>query len=255
MGGRLTLCKTVLGGLGVYLFSLFKAPTGVLKDLEKKRSHFFWGNSNNTQKIVWIAWEKVVIAREKGGIGIGSLRAHNIALLAKWWWRFKTETNSIWKTVIVSIHGEFGKIGEDLRNLQRKGTWGKIVELQKDLNSSNIHLNSQFSRHFEKGKNIRFWTERWDGVSTLETKFPRIAALDVNRNCYIADRISESDNGVKFCGHWKRPIRGGREEYEVKELEKICRTFPIWDEGEGWNGGFRQMESSTRLRCVWLSTT
>ena len=41
IGGRLALCKAILGSLGVYFFSLYKVPEGVLKELEKKRSRFF----------------------------------------------------------------------------------------------------------------------------------------------------------------------------------------------------------------------
>lgn len=42
-GGRLTLVKSVLGSLPLYFFSLFHAPSGVLKELERVRSRFFWG--------------------------------------------------------------------------------------------------------------------------------------------------------------------------------------------------------------------
>lgn len=41
-GGRLTLLKSVLGALGTYFFSLFKAPINILKYLEKLRRNFFW---------------------------------------------------------------------------------------------------------------------------------------------------------------------------------------------------------------------
>ncbi|KAJ9556808.1 hypothetical protein OSB04_011422 [Centaurea solstitialis] len=237
IGGRLTLCKAVLGSLGVYLFSLYKVPVGVLKDLEKLRSRFFWGFSSNQRKLVWVSWDKVLTAKEKGGIGIGSLRAQNISLLAKWWWRFKTEGNSTWKAVIVSIHGDSGQLGEEKMNLRWKGTWGKIATLQCDLNSCNNHLNSLFTRHFENGANIRFWTDIWDGSKSLAERFPRIAALDVDRNCTIADRISSSENGVQFNGRWIRPIREGREKSEVAEIGNLCRKLPVLDVGEGWVWG------------------
>ncbi|KAJ9558313.1 hypothetical protein OSB04_012927 [Centaurea solstitialis] len=40
-GGKITLCKSVLGSLGVYLFSLFKAPTIILNKLEGMGRNFF----------------------------------------------------------------------------------------------------------------------------------------------------------------------------------------------------------------------
>ncbi|GKD01530.1 RNA-directed DNA polymerase, eukaryota, reverse transcriptase zinc-binding domain protein, partial [Tanacetum coccineum] len=49
-GGRLTLIKSVLGALGVYFFSLFKAPKGVVSYLEKLRRNLFWGGTLNSNK-------------------------------------------------------------------------------------------------------------------------------------------------------------------------------------------------------------
>ncbi|GJV59540.1 hypothetical protein Tco_1465640 [Tanacetum coccineum] len=90
-GGRLTLIKSVLGSLGVYFFSTFKALVSIVKKLESIRRNFFWGGNSDTKKIAWIAWDKVIGPREKGGLGIGSLNIFNQAMLAKWWWRFLLE--------------------------------------------------------------------------------------------------------------------------------------------------------------------
>nr|GFA25209.1 putative RNA-directed DNA polymerase, eukaryota, reverse transcriptase zinc-binding domain protein [Tanacetum cinerariifolium] len=38
-------------------------------------------------KISWIAWDKVIEPCDRGGLGIGSLRTCNQAMLPKWWWR------------------------------------------------------------------------------------------------------------------------------------------------------------------------
>ena len=51
-GGRLTLIKSVLGSLGVYFFSTFKAPISILKKLESIRRDFFWGGSSDTKKLL-----------------------------------------------------------------------------------------------------------------------------------------------------------------------------------------------------------
>ena len=42
-GGRLTLVKSVLGSLPLYYLSLFRAPSGVIKQLESIRCRFFQG--------------------------------------------------------------------------------------------------------------------------------------------------------------------------------------------------------------------
>nr|GEU41504.1 reverse transcriptase domain, reverse transcriptase zinc-binding domain protein [Tanacetum cinerariifolium] len=45
-GGRLTLIKSVLRSLGIYYFSIYRAPQTVLRDLERIRSNLFWGVKN-----------------------------------------------------------------------------------------------------------------------------------------------------------------------------------------------------------------
>lgn len=44
-----------------------------------------WGGGENKHKISWVSWEKVVAPKEKGGFGLGSLRAFNLAMIVKWW--------------------------------------------------------------------------------------------------------------------------------------------------------------------------
>ncbi|KAJ9560001.1 hypothetical protein OSB04_005161 [Centaurea solstitialis] len=42
-GGRLTLVKSVLGSTPLYFLSLFRAPSGVIGEIESIRRNFFWG--------------------------------------------------------------------------------------------------------------------------------------------------------------------------------------------------------------------
>ncbi|GJX92153.1 RNA-directed DNA polymerase, eukaryota [Tanacetum coccineum] len=51
IGGHLTLIMSVLGSLPTYYFSLFKVPSGVLKNLESLRSNFFRCNVRGDRKL------------------------------------------------------------------------------------------------------------------------------------------------------------------------------------------------------------
>uniref|UniRef100_A0A251TZC7 Reverse transcriptase domain, Reverse transcriptase zinc-binding domain protein n=1 Tax=Helianthus annuus TaxID=4232 RepID=A0A251TZC7_HELAN len=69
----------------IYICLMGKAPTCVLKALERMRRDFLWGGDEGKQKMTWVAWKKTVASKEGGGLGFGLLRDVNIAMLAKWW--------------------------------------------------------------------------------------------------------------------------------------------------------------------------
>ncbi|GJS16762.1 hypothetical protein Tco_0411234, partial [Tanacetum coccineum] len=85
--GRLTLIKSVLGSLGIYYLSIFRAPESVLQDLERIRAKNFWGGNKDENKMAWVKWPIILNFFDKGGLNIGSLKAFNLALLQKWRWR------------------------------------------------------------------------------------------------------------------------------------------------------------------------
>ncbi|GJS03117.1 putative RNA-directed DNA polymerase, eukaryota, reverse transcriptase zinc-binding domain protein [Tanacetum coccineum] len=77
VGGRLTLLKSVLGAVPLYTMSLYKVPKGVLLEMESIRSNFFKGGDQLDKKITWVAWDKVLSSKKKGGLGVSSLFSLN----------------------------------------------------------------------------------------------------------------------------------------------------------------------------------
>ena len=87
-GGRLTLLKSTLSSLPTYYLSLFTIPKTVASRLERVQSNFLWGSSVECFKYPLVAWEKVCLPRELGGLGIRKLGPFNKALLGKWLRRY-----------------------------------------------------------------------------------------------------------------------------------------------------------------------
>nr|GEZ26999.1 hypothetical protein [Tanacetum cinerariifolium] len=84
VGGKLTLLKSVLGAVLVYNMSIYKAPKGVLHEMEMLRNKFFNGADSLENKITWVAWDKVLASKKNGGLAVSSFYALNRALLLKW---------------------------------------------------------------------------------------------------------------------------------------------------------------------------
>ena len=84
-GGRLTLIRSTLSNLPIYLLSLFQFPKGVKCRLEKIQRDFLWGVgegvSSETMKIPLVNWRTVSQTKGKGSLGIMNHNFSNRTLL------------------------------------------------------------------------------------------------------------------------------------------------------------------------------
>ncbi|GJY20173.1 hypothetical protein Tco_0392739 [Tanacetum coccineum] len=155
IGGRLTLIKAVIGSLGVYFFSTFKAPKFIINKLEGIRRKFLWGGSSDSKKIAWVSWSKVIAPLNQGGLNIGSLSISNQGLLAKWWWRFAIENTSLWCNIIRSIHGPQCGLHDAHSIRSKSGPWYQIAKLNVDLGVHGIDLHSLLKIKVGNGESTR----------------------------------------------------------------------------------------------------
>ncbi|GKC43249.1 RNA-directed DNA polymerase, eukaryota, reverse transcriptase zinc-binding domain protein [Tanacetum coccineum] len=75
-------------------------PETVVKSLESLRASFFWGSSEDPKKLAWVKWLNILASLDKGGLGVGSLKAFNMSLLLKWRWRIFHNPNALWVHVV-----------------------------------------------------------------------------------------------------------------------------------------------------------
>ncbi|GJR40948.1 hypothetical protein Tco_1216632 [Tanacetum coccineum] len=84
-------------------------------------------------------------------------------------WKMKTlsigECSSLWTRVMKAIHGEDGKIGINFFDFMR------------------LKLGN--------GNNISFWNDKWIDDNTLQNLFPRIYALENNKQVSISMKLAD----------------------------------------------------------------
>ena len=105
-GGKLMLLKSTLSSLPTYFLSLFTIPKTVATRLESIQRNFLWRSSEESFIYPLVAWEKVCLPVEMGGLGIRSVVSFNQALLGKWLRRYGHEVTHLWQRVISTKYGE-----------------------------------------------------------------------------------------------------------------------------------------------------
>uniref|UniRef100_A0A251TXQ6 Putative RNA-directed DNA polymerase, eukaryota, Reverse transcriptase zinc-binding domain protein n=1 Tax=Helianthus annuus TaxID=4232 RepID=A0A251TXQ6_HELAN len=229
-GGRITLIKSVLSSLPTYFFSLFKAPVQVINHLERLRRDFLWGASPEQKKIIWVAWNNVLVPKDYGGVGIGSLWEANVSMLAKWWWRFKAEPNGLWRKVIWSFHHTARSWNFIPVSLSISGPWKQVVKIQDELSKEGINLRSLFKGMVGHGRDIQFWTACWFGEEPLANRFPNLFCLESCKHVAVADRLVEENGVFRFRARWKRRPNST---CEVRELQEIAAALSDVSFGTG----------------------
>ncbi|GKD68291.1 RNA-directed DNA polymerase, eukaryota [Tanacetum coccineum] len=225
IGGRLTLLKSVLGASPLYNMSIFKVPKGVLKSMESIRSKFFKGASPTENKISWIAWDKVLASKKKGGLGISSFFALNRALLLKWVWRFVSQDGSLWYQVIQAVHGD--KIGS--HSVRKGSIWSSILKEVQILKSSGFDFMSYCSKRIGDGQSTSFWNEKWIGDIPLRELFPRMFMLESVPNICVADKLAGS-----LDASFRRPVRGGAEQEQLSDLGSLLNPVGLSLSNDRW---------------------
>lgn len=112
-------------------------------------------------KIHWVEWSKILAPISDRGLGLGILKAQNIALLVKWWWRLMNEQNSLWKIIMSSIHNLNDKSAHYIARKSSTGVWSNIYRAVNHLHDINIDHKSLFK--LIPGRNVleRFLVQHW----------------------------------------------------------------------------------------------
>ncbi|KAL4565983.1 hypothetical protein LXL04_030092 [Taraxacum kok-saghyz] len=194
---------------------------------------FFWGGSENKRKLAWIKWDKILAAREKGGLEIGSIVSFNLALVLKWRWRFVNSGHLLWVKVIKSLYGENGGFGRRSAPAVGGSPWARIISAHGKLDDKGVVSSSVLYKNVGDGQDTRFWLDCWVGDKPLCLLFPRLAALEVDIGCSVAERWSLGD----WRWLWRRVFEGGVSHAHLVEMMGLLQKISCSDRKDVWTWG------------------
>ncbi|EOY19200.1 Retrotransposon, unclassified-like protein [Theobroma cacao] len=188
-GGRITLLRSVLSSMPIYLLQVLKPPACVIQKIERLFNSFLWGSSMDSTRIHWTAWHNITFPSSEGGLGIRSLKDSFDAFSAKLWWRFDT-CQSLWvrymrlKYCTGQIHHNIAPKPHD------SATW-------KPLLAGRATASQQIRWRIGKG-DIFFWHDAWMGDEPLVNSFPSFSQSMMKVNYFFNDDAWDVDKLKTF---------------------------------------------------------
>nr|GEV61857.1 hypothetical protein [Tanacetum cinerariifolium] len=169
----------------------------VLHRIETMRSYFFNGAELSSKKSVWVKWKYALASKEKGGLG-----------------------SSLWARVIKVLHGNDGKISRKVKSCY-PSIWLVISHEVEMLKYRGIDLVSLIHSKLGNGANTSFWEVAWHGESAFKILFPRLYALETQKQIDVASKFSHSGLDTSF----RHPPRGGVEQQQFEHLNEKVETI------------------------------
>ncbi|KAJ0464423.1 putative reverse transcriptase zinc-binding domain-containing protein [Helianthus annuus] len=191
--------------------------------MDRMRRVFFWGGSEDQAKLNWVAWQKVVAPVEYGGLGIGSLRDANLAMLSKWWWRFKEDESGLWKRVIWAIHSNGRGWNFIPTKLTIPGPWKQVAKAVAEIQRAGVAVEKSIIAIVGRGYSVMFWLDYWVGDETLAIRFPALFALEKKKMAAVSDRWLGGSLGWNW--EWRRAISDGVEAAQLVQLVGLLNGF------------------------------
>ena len=194
-------------------------------------------------------WLDITKSVAQGGLGIRRIRDVNACLLLKWWWKFGTHTDALWRRIFCSKY----KIEVNcwhppvISSYKLSRVWRDILFIGD--HSTNIFNFFLLSCQIKVGDGcrIKFWYDKWCGATCLKDEFPSLFNLSVDKKGslqqFVARKTSDTDWNFNFrraLYAWKLPDESRllRLLASAPSLSTGCIDSLVWNSTTAGSGPF-----------------
>lgn len=101
-----------------------------------------------------LSWEKITRRKAKGGLGFRSFKSFNQALLAKQWWRLRTNPNLLLARLLKARYHPHNDVAEARLGYRPSYTW-------RSLFGAKGVIEQGTTWKIGDGKQVKIWEDLW----------------------------------------------------------------------------------------------
>ncbi|KAG2284496.1 hypothetical protein Bca52824_055716 [Brassica carinata] len=240
-GGKKVLLKSTAAALPVYPMSVFKLPKTICVNLSSAMADFWWGSDAHKKKIHWIAWDKLCLPKESGGMGFRDLEAFNQALLAKQAWKVLSSPHCLLAQFFKSRYFPNSSFLDAKLGERPSYAWRSLL-FGRDL------LIKGLQRRVGDGNSIRVWTDKWieDDTDGYGPRAPWIKNCTFDVNLRARSLIDFQNR------RWN--VQALKEIFVPSDVQILLKHQPVTVKEDFWNWRFNKSGAYMVKSGYWLAT-
>ncbi|XP_038974250.1 uncharacterized protein LOC120105653 [Phoenix dactylifera] len=251
MMGRLTLIRSVLCSMPIYLMAHTVVPKTVLVGIERLMRSFLWGSYRGGHGIHLLAWERVCLPLREGGLGVQSLLVRREALLARRAVQLVLEPLGHWSQVMIARYGRAGLEGPAIGRRRRSFMWRDIGRY--------VPIALAHSRWLiGDGRSVDVMDDPWVDAVPLRL-WPTTISIEVGEGLRVSDLLrpgeAEWDGdrlGQLFGEHLVERVRSIPLPRSAGPDARVWSTTPRASVGVGEVARLLQSGSQSGIDCGWV---
>ncbi|KAL0433566.1 UNVERIFIED_CONTAM: hypothetical protein Slati_2690900 [Sesamum latifolium] len=136
-----------------YVMGCFLIPTTVCWELESMMADFLW-HSNDSRKVHWIAWDKMCVPKDEGGLGFRRLGAFNLTMLAKQLWLIISNLNALLSRMLKQKYFPHTDVLQAV-------AWPGCLFTWRSILAARSVISAGLRWHIGSGGGVRIWKDKW----------------------------------------------------------------------------------------------
>jgi hypothetical protein len=194
--GRGTLISAVIQALPTYTMSCFLFPKSLCDRIEQSICKFWWGSSNNHQKVHWKARKDLFKSKMAGGLGFRDMHLFNKAMLAKQVWRLHTDPTSLLSQCLKAKYYPNSDILHAQQGRTSSHAWQSIFQAISTIKKGSCWKVGN-------GNDINIWEDKWvawqNGYKILTPRQEQTNLQKVNELLTDTPSKSWNSNVIDQC--------------------------------------------------------